>query len=196
MVNEFKQALEKKKVIKIITSKEKKAILDKIYYEIGKQSFDFYVAGNYTKKGEIMFSKWKKYSDAVMPIDFDGKCNNGKGDDWKKQKYFEQINQRQIFPNEIVLDLEETEQLEPIKKELNLMFKNKECDNFKIYFTGSRGYHIHLFFKEDFTEEEKLFILKKFGVDEQKASNKNLIALEGFPHWKTGKIKELVYEQK
>ena len=165
-------------------NKEKKSILDKLYYKIGKQQYDFFVAGSYTKDEEKYIGKWKKFSEAVFPIDYAGTC-----EDWKTQRFFEQIDQRQILPNEIVLDIEEREQIKPIL----ITLKNlKSIDTYFIYETGSRGYHIHLFFKEEFDEDEKLFVLKKLGTDIQKCSDKCLIALENYPHWKTGNIKKQI----
>ncbi len=170
--------------------KKKKGILDNLYYNIGKQSFDFYLAGTFIKNGEPGFTKWKKYSECVFPIDFDGTT-----DDWKEQTFFEQINQRQIFPNEIVLDLEEKDQIKPVLEKLKNMQKIKP-EEYQIYETGSKGYHIHIFFKYNikFTDEEKGFIIKQFGGDIQKCSDKTLIALEGNPHWKTGKMKQIIIE--
>jgi len=159
-----------------------KAWLDKLYYDIGKQQFDFLLCGTYEKDGEKKFTKWKKYSECIFPIDFDGTYG-----DWKKQKFFEQINQRQIFPNEIVFDLEEKKQLPDVVKKL------KEWNiPFKIYSTGSRGYHVHCWFDEKLSEREKSRWLKEFGADIQKNSDKTMIALEDVPHWKSGKIKEKI----
>ena len=164
--------MEKEELIK------KKAWLDKLYYEINKQQ-DFFLSGTYLANGEKLFTKWKKYSECVFPIDFDGSC-----DDWKAQKFFEQINQRQILPNEVVLDIEDPKQLPNILQQL------KKWDwEFKVFETGSRGYHIHLFNSEDFTTDEKEFIITKLGADIQKGSEKNMIALENFPHFKTGRPK-------
>lgn len=166
---------------------KKKAIFDKIYYEIGKQEFDFFVCGLWKKEnGEVVATKWKKYSEAVFPIDFDGTCK----EDWKKQKYFKQINQKQILPNELVLDIEEPEKFPKITKSLI-----KDEIPFTAYSTGSRGFHIHLLFKEKLTKEQKLFCIKKYGVDEQKAYSKTMIALEGCPHWKTGTPKKEISRQ-
>ena len=160
----------------------KKATLDKLYYDVGKQQYDFFIAGTYKKDGKNLFTKWKKYREAVFPIDFNGKC-----EDWKKQKFFEAINQRQIFPFEIVLDVEEPEQIEEIIKTLKSW-----GSNYNLWETGSRGYHIHIFCKKEFNEKEKMAIVKKLGTDIQKCSEKNLIALENCPHWKTGKPKTLI----
>jgi hypothetical protein len=160
----------------------KKNWLDKLYYEVGKQQYDFFLCGTYEKKGETLFSKWKLYSEAIFPTDFDGTCDN-----WKVRNFFEQINQRQILPIEIVLDIEEKERIKPIVKMLE-----KWKWEYSIWNTGSRGYHIHLIFKEELNQEEKKAVVKKLGTDMQKCSDKCLIALEYENHWKSGKPKQLI----
>ena len=157
----------------------KKSWLDYLFYQIGNQQYDFYL--QYSKKDKIN-TKWKKYSEVIFPVDFDGTC-----EDKKIQWFFENVNHRQILPNEIVLDLEEKELLNPAIEKL------KEWSwDFSAFATGSRGYHIHIFMKRELTEREKLNIIKQFNADTQKASGKCLISLEYAPHWKSNKIKDLV----
>lgn len=162
--------------------KKKKAFLDNLYYDVGKQQFDFFLCGTYEKDGQQLFSKWKKYSECIFPIDFDGSC-----DDWKAQRFFEQINQRQIFPNEIVLDLETKKGIEKTIRKL----REIDC-KFEIFSTSSRGFHIHIFFDEELTQQDKEEFIKSFSADSQKAINKTMIALEYAPHWKSKKIKEKI----
>ena len=171
----------------IMNLKKKKVLLDKLYYDVGKQNYDFFLAGTYEKNGEKLFTKWKKYSECIFPMD-----ENGKSDDWKTQKFFEQINQRQILPIEIVLDVEEKEKIKPIVEKLE-----KWKWEYSIWETGSRGYHIHIIGNRVMTQEEKEGIAEKLGTDVQVSSDKHLIALENCPHWKgTGKIKkEIMKEQ-
>jgi len=160
---------------------KKKELLDKLYYKIGKQQFDLELCGTFKgKDGGIGFSKWKKYSECVFPIDFDGSADN-----WKEAAFFKQINQRQILPTEVVLDLEERESLPGIVKDL----KKKTID-FSVWDTGSRGYHIHIFYDKELKQKEKLAIIKFYKADEQKDGERVLIALEGARHWKSGKIKK------
>lgn len=163
--------------------KNKKGWIDKLYYHIGKQQCDFELSGTYKKKdGDVGFSKWMKYSECIFPVDFDGSCS-----EWKAQKFFEQINQRQILPIEVVLDIEEKDKIKEIVeklKELNLIFY--------VFSTGSRGYHIHIFFNEVVEPSKKLALIKYFGADEMKDKERVLISLEYAPHWKSGKIKERV----
>jgi len=161
----------------ITLNQEKKRFLDYLFYEIGKQQYDFELCGTY---GDKQFTKWKRYSEAIFPIDFDGTSKN-----WKEQNFFSQINQRQILPIEVVLDLEEKSQLKPTIKKLK-----KWNWNYYVFSTGSRGYHIHLFFEKEINPKEKLWIIQKSGADTQKAGKRCLISLEFAKHWKSGEIKE------
>jgi DNA primase catalytic subunit len=154
---------------------KKKSWLDYLFYDVGNQQYDFFVSGLRKVGDKIIPTKWKHYSEVIFPVDF--------YQDYK----IEWINQRQILPNEVVLDLEEKEMLSSILRTLeNLGLV------FYAFDTGSRGYHIHIFFKRELSEKEKSDIIKYFGADIQKASSKTMIALEFENHWKSGKIKELV----
>ncbi len=150
-----------------------KSWLDQVYYKIGGQKYDFYL--QYSEKDKIN-TRWKKYSEVCFNYE-----------DSKSKWFLEHVNQRQILPIEVVLDLEEKQQLDPVikrLKEFNLIFY--------VFATGSRGYHVHLFFKRELSEKEKLQIIKYFGADTQKASKKCLIALEFSKHWKSGLVKREV----
>ena len=152
-------------------------MLDELFYKQNNQR-DFFVCGTYAPK---KFSKWKTYLNSVAIIDVLNLENNN----WKDLKYFEQINNRSIFPHEIVLDIEEPEQLKPIIEKIK-----EHLVNFSVFETGSRGYHIHIYFDRDMSIIEKENVVKLLGTDIQKCSEKNLIALENTEHWKgTGKIK-------
>ena len=157
---------------------KKKIWLDKLYYDIGKQQYDFWLCGTYKKNDEIRFTKWKKYSECIFPIDIDGITEY-----WKNKSFFQQINQRQILPIEIVLDIENKTQLPEIVKKLNELKYS-----FYIFTTGSRGYHIHIFFDRIITDYQRIEICKYFKTDTQ-INSKHLIALEFAKHWKSGELK-------
>jgi len=159
---------------------KKKKILDKLYYKIGKQRFDFEVCGLYKDTEGNIKSKWKWQPYSTIGFDI----NNN------KQK-FNEINCRQILPNEIVLDIEEKERIKQIINKLH-----KYNFYYLCYDTGSRGYHIHLFFDEEIDEEEKGKFILIFNADIMKKSKRNVIALENYPHWKTGKEKKLIMHKK
>jgi hypothetical protein len=145
-----------------------------LYYFIGKQNCDFWLCGLKKTEEGVISTKWKRYSQVCFAPDI--------GEDWK----ICWVNQRQVLPNEVVLDIENKEQLNPIiekLKKLGLIF---------YVFSAGKGVHIHVFFDRELSEGEKLKIINHFGADTQKASNKTMIALEFTPHWKSQKIKEMI----
>lgn len=154
---------------------DKKNWLDYLYYKINKQR-DFALCGLYKlPNGEVRATKnWTSYHKEVFPIDYN--------ESWKLNS----INQRQILPCEVVLDLETKEGLNEIIQQL----KTEQIEH-SIYDTGSRGVHINLFFDRDLTKKEKEAIISKFGGDLQKSAERTMIALEWTEHWKSGKIKEI-----
>ncbi|MFA5992764.1 MAG: hypothetical protein WC796_03595 [Candidatus Pacearchaeota archaeon] len=147
--------------------------LDKLFYQIGKQQYDYFL--QFSEVNGVK-TKWRKYSEICF--DYENP---------KNKLFLSIVNQRQILPCEVVLDIENKEQLPIIISELN-----KIGLTFYVFSTGSRGYHVHLFFNRALSQAEKIAIIKYFKTDIQKASNKTLIALEFAKHWKSGKIKELV----
>ena len=156
--------------------RNRKAWLDYLFYDVGQQQFDFYVSGLIKQDDETISTKWKKYSEVVFPVDFDK--------DWK----LEWINQRQIFPHEIVLDVEDIWKLDPILKKLP-----EFATHYWVFLTGSRGAHVHCFFNRNLPEEQKRIFIKYFDTDSMKVYEKTMIALEFAKHWKTGNQKELLY---
>ena len=149
---------------------KKKGWLDYLYYFVGRQQYDFFL--QFSEKEGIK-TKWKKYSEVCF--DFENPKNK-----W----FIENCNQRQILPVEVVLDLEEKDSLGGIIEELkswNVIFY--------VWDTGSRGYHINLYFKRELNQKQKQAIIEYFGADVQKSYEKTLIALENSKHWKSGKLK-------
>lgn len=110
---------------------------------------------------------------------------------------------RQIFDEEIVLDFD----LKDYKGKYDMMHylvlcqrdMNKRKIPFKLFKTGSTGYHMHIPIKKDYESERKWArakstLISKFRCDALKSSSNVLIALEFAPHWKTGNQKELVHD--
>jgi hypothetical protein len=111
---------------------------------------------------------------------------------------------RQIFEEEIVLDFDRKD----FKNSNALILKAvygcrdnllKRKFGFKIFQTGSTGYHIHIpFDKSSYTlkrlERLRKVMVAKYNCDSAKAYASNLIALEFAPHWKTGNQKRLLFD--
>jgi hypothetical protein len=161
----------------------KKKTLDDIYYTKGKQRYDFELAGIYkTKNGTTRsVGGWKKYLDVCSNI-----SNN--------QKYFSKVSCRQILPNELVIDIDDPIQISNID---NIV---KEIENngfyYECYSTGSKGYHIHLWFDDEVSIGDKEQFITIFGGDLLKKSKRTMIAIESIPHWKTGKKKTVYKDNK
>lgn len=152
----------------------KKDWLDKLYYEVDKQRGNLELAQAYLDNDKTpKWSKWTPYLAAQQDDNF-----------------LEKVNNRTVLPNEVVLDFDDLKKVsENISKIVN------DFSFYSIYNTGSRGVHVHLFFDKDLSLEEKLYIIRKYGADEQKANQRCMIALENVPHWKTGNIKTLIEEK-
>jgi hypothetical protein len=116
---------------------------------------------------------------------------------WKMYKdcndiELKEANLREIFPNELVIDIEHKDTIE-LKKTL--------VDNklrYLLFDSGSRGTHTHIFFynldsySKDVRKDVRKIMIKKFNADESKASETTLIAMFDKPHFKTMKNKELI----
>src|SRR3989344_9474773 len=127
---------------------DKKAWLDKLFYERGKQGYDYELAC-LTKEGPK--SKWRKYLDIQAD-----------------EKFIATVNNRTIFANEFVIDIEDADKFSGLIAKVK-----KDFQFYSVYKTGSRGFHIHLFFDRELSREEKGRIIKKFNGDPHKASKRN-----------------------
>jgi len=164
-----------------------KAHLDNLFYEIGKQSFDFKVAQSYkAKDGSLKWSKWIQYIKAQ-----------------EDQKFMEKVNNRQLLDVEVVIDLDlsdgETKTDLDKRFEKTLIELDKLELKYQAFFTGSKGYHIHLFFQRlrNFSRKDRErfreYFIERFSGDLQKKTDNCMIALEFVEHWKkTGNPKELI----
>lgn len=155
----------------------------KYIQELCNKYGDFKVAFSFkNKKGDIIWSKHKSVIECW-------ESDTGLG-------FLDKVNHRQILPFEIVLDIDDN----PSKKNLNLI-----CDKldsllckYIAFFTGSKGYHIHikekdlLFISPQQREKLRETMILYFKCDIAKKSEKSMIALENVPHWKTGKLKKRV----
>lgn len=111
-------------------------------------------------------------------------------------KFLARANNRNILKCEIVLDMDDN------ISEGRLAHICDEIENYGLsynaYFTGSKGYHIHIYSKqlayrtEQQRERIREHLIKKFGCDPHKKSENTMIAMENRPHWKTGNTKSIV----
>src|SRR3990167_9073 len=107
-------------------------------------------------------------------------------------RFLDTVNNRQILPCEIIIDIDESPSI--TKAMLVIDRLNTHGIRWKLYATGSRGYHLHVWIKDLLllTPDERTIIRLKLlrnigaGLDLQKTTERVMIALEGAPHWKTG----------
>lgn len=161
---------------------------------------DLELAYNYKKKdGSTGFSKWIRF-DYLQSIDLTEKVE---GTFDTKEQFLNKVTHRRILDIEVVLDIDETPEgsINPdeIKKYAIIILKQikRKGFSFEAYFSGSKSVHANFLFPRlrDMSVLErdrfkKSFIMK-FKGDIAKAGRRNMIALEGVPHWKTGIVKEV-----
>jgi len=118
---------------------------------------------------------------------------------WESERglrFLDKANNRQILPTEIVLDIDRPITQEELNKICDTLRKANE--QFYCYFTGSKGYHIHIWNQKYALHEQRVRkkakqkIIEKFGSELLKSSENVMIAIAGQPHWKTGKKKRLI----
>ncbi|MHA1304717.1 MAG: hypothetical protein ACTSPI_13545 [Candidatus Heimdallarchaeaceae archaeon] len=152
-----------------------------------------------TKKLDFLKYLYDKYGD--YKIHYVNIANPS--ENWKTEKLYSKSyeksksdsNLRKIMSDEVILDIEEKNHLANIK--VILIDKNWK---YQVWDTGSRGYHVSLIFPQllDYPLEARnkvrKYIIKQFGCDESKSSEKTWLATEHTPHFKTGKEKTLLEE--
>ena len=150
-----------------------------------------------------MFNKYGDFKVAIASMDSDGNYRWSKHvsvlECWQSDVglwFLSKANNRTIQLCELVLDIDNN----PSEEKLNSICSQLEAlgITFKAYFTGSKGYHIHILdagfldLDVELIRKIKEVWIKRFDCDILKSSSKTMIALENVPHWKTGKPKILV----
>lgn len=172
----------------------KEDFLFHIYNNLGCS--DLKLCCSYIINGELCFSKWIKYHD-LMHYDFDEYLPNTK---YTRKRFMKECSHRTVLDIELMLDIDEPGEFPTIKdKAIDVCQKLTNSKvNFTCYFTGSKSYHISIIMPElrDWPKRLKLKAFKlitiKFCGDIQVAMQNHMIAMEGEPHYKSGKIKSKV----
>lgn len=169
-----------------------------IYNDLGVRGLR--VAHNYEEDGEIRFSKWIDYN-TLMHLDPDERVE---GTYMTRDDFVAKATHRTILDIEVMLDIDEPADqagLATIRETSAaiIAFLRKHGFSFVVHHTGNKSYHIS-FLHQDLrqrneTERKKLksWILdESLGADAMKASDNQMIALEGAPHYRSGKPKKEV----
>lgn len=157
----------------------------------------------------MCWSKWIRY-DTLMELDLE---QHVPGTIDSKREFLEKASHRTIHPCEIVYDIDEKDLYYVIEEGISI-FEYKVFPDIKAHskyvndhlicgdritwWTGNKSYHIHTF-------DQKLFGMRKrqrldfkrrlllfAGADIQKASDNTMIAIEGEPHYRSGRLKSQV----
>jgi hypothetical protein len=119
--------------------------------------------------------------------------------------HLEKASHRQIFNEEVILDFDIKDFNDSSLDILDAVIKCKEelikfKTAFKVFQTGSTGFHIHIpIYDTDKNSVKRItklkaYLIQKYKCDALKSSSNVLIALEFAPHWKTGKQKKLLFD--
>lgn len=170
-----------------------------LYYFFNDCGFsDLRVAASKKSKNGLMFTKWLNFGD-LMHLESNDKVKITSRTEVSKRWFLEKISHRTIGDIEVVLDIDEPGEFSSIKaKAIEVMEKLQQNLVFpRVYFTGSKSYHIHFFVPElreyhkSFVKEWQKKVLNSLGGDMLKVSG-NMIALEGALHYKSGRPKKEV----
>ena len=161
---------------------------------------DLELSYNYKRAdGGIGFSKWIRF-DEIMAVDYK-EIVPGTRD--TKENFLSKVTHRSVLDIEVMFDFDETPwgstDKEDIKKYATkkLLELRRKGFTFEAFFSGSKSIHCSVMFHQlrDMSKRNREFFkrqfLEKFSADVQKAIGRNMIALEGVPHWKTGIKKEV-----
>lgn len=146
---------------------------------------------------------------AIMHGDF--KVAVANGDYWSKHKsvmgcwesedfgFLSEANNRQIFPCEIVLDIDEGDIQK--KRDDICAYLNRFNVRYQVWESGGKGVHVHVLVPywallgQIQKEKFRTRLITKFGCDPIKKSQNVMIALENSPHRKTGRLKTLIAQR-
>lgn len=163
-----------------------------LYNNLGCEELALQMSGT-LPNGEIWFSKRYKYTYLMDldPFERIPLSNNPNSKTIPVCTFLQKATHRTILDIELVFDVDD----EPILETAQNIIKKYAKNNPVCYFTGSKSYHIHIFDERLRNSNMQRFrqkILLNNNSDSGKGSSNQLIALEGAPHYRSGKIKEEV----
>lgn len=163
-----------------------------------KLGFDVEICYSWNAEdGTKLFSKWKKASWLLQfePNEYIKELY------MTRDEFINKASHRSVLDIEIMFDIDDKGFFDSIEQKAIALCQYLEDKGIKYscYFSGSKSYHIsylmielrlvNKYVREQFKRRE---IGDFVQTDIQKASNRNMIAMEGEPHWKTGVVKKEV----
>jgi hypothetical protein len=170
----------------------KESFFHRIYNSYGHS--ELRLAYNFTTQDGLFWTKWVRY-DQLMSLDYHDRVP---GTQDSKETFLAKASHRTIAPCEVIYDFDEPGKDFLTIKEMAKSFY-KTHPNSAVYFTGNKSYHINtvvpelVFFNVQRRSEFKARLLSAAGADVQKAGE-SMIAIEGEPHYRSGKAKSEVCE--
>jgi len=159
--------------------------------------------------GKVYYLQWlcNTYGDFKVAFSWKDKEGNIR---WSKHRsvlscwhsdegidFLERVNHRQMLKCEIIFDMDDDISSELLHGICNHIRYDLGLE-YKAYFTGSKGYHIHvldpklILYNDVDRKKIRDWTIKQFKCDRMKAVESTMIALEGCKHWKTGNFKEKI----
>lgn len=165
-----------------------------LHFLTNKFGFDVEICYNYYHNDTKMFSRWKSF---LWLLEYES-------DEYVKEvrctrdEFIRKATHRSVLDIEMMIDIDEPGEFDTIKDKARHIIQQLKKNNIihTTYFSGSKSYHISIILPElrlySKSQQNKLKkqVLENIGADPQKASYRNMIAMEGEPHWKTGQIKQ------
>lgn len=169
-----------------------------IYNDLGVRGLR--IAHNYTDDdGKLRFSKWIDYN-TLMHLEPNERVE---GTYDTRKEFIEKATHRTILDIEVMLDIDEPAPGFKTIKETSAAvcaFLKRHGFTFVVHWTGSKSYHISFlvpeFRQKDHRHVHKLkswILSESLGADGMKASDNQMIAIEGEPHYRSGNPKQEVF---
>jgi len=205
MIEKFKPSM-----FKLPKFEDKMSYLYYLYNNLGFTNLELCIS---KKEGDTMFfSKWVMFSSLLeksgsewvkgtFNADFEGSRNvlngEGKGRPYTRDEFIQACSHRTIMDIELMFDVDESGVFPTIKdKSVYIVDSLKRMGfNPHVSFTGNKSYHISVIIPElrGFNKTVRKFIketvLKNFGADTQKSSERCMISMLGAVHYRSKKPK-------
>jgi len=158
---------------------------------------DLRLCYSYPKQdGSVGFSKWVYFRVLASLNDKD----IVPGQNITTKEFLVKCSHRTVLDIELMIDIDEKGKFLSIKNHARSICRKLDKANipYSCHFTGSKSYHISVLFpkfrfmKPSDVKELKSLFLSVVGADTLKSSDNSMIAIEGEPHYRSGKIKKEV----
>ena len=182
------------RLVERLDGESKDGFLWRLYNDWGCS--DLRIACSWQTPNGLIFSKWYKYHKLLQYP----RTTYLPDIKMQRQQFIDKASHRTVLDIELLIDVDEVGKFKSIRNKAISICKKLNAANiaYSCHFTGSKSYHISIIVpqlrgcKHYEAMDIRGKLLKHLGADIQKASSNSMIAMEGEPHYKSGKIKEKV----